>query len=89
MRVFRPTGRGHGNESPNRDLRRGRGSGNRLEAGIVLDELNPEELARALDLVVSDETTNVALGLRGWQRHEQNFTNQRIETLLLQALNGR
>jgi hypothetical protein len=29
------------------------------------------------------------LGLRGWQRYEQNFTNQRIETLFLQALNGR
>ena len=59
------------------------------EAGVVLDELDPEKLARALDVVVSDETTNVALGLRGWQRYEQNFTNQRIETLFLQALNGR
>lgn len=57
------------------------------EAGIVLDELNPEKLALAVDLVVSDETTNVALGLRGWRRYEQNFTNGRIESLFLQALN--
>ena len=59
------------------------------EAGVVLEELDPEKLARALNVVVSDETTNVALGLRGWQRYEQNFTNQRIETLFLQALHGR
>ena len=89
MRVFRPTGRGHGNESPNRDLRRGRGSETVAEAGIVLDELNPEELARALDLVVSDDDDKRCIGMRGWQRYEQNFTNQRIETLFLQALNGR
>jgi glycosyltransferase involved in cell wall biosynthesis len=58
------------------------------DAGVVLDELNPEELARALDMVVINETTNVALGLKGWQRYEQNFTNDRIESLFLGALNG-
>lgn len=58
------------------------------QAGIVLDELDPEKLARALDRVVSDEETNVALGLKGWQRYEQNFTNNRIESLFLGALNG-
>ncbi len=57
------------------------------EAGIVLDELNPEKLAQAVDVVVSDETTNVALGLRGWRRYEQNFTNDKIESLFLRALN--
>ena len=62
MRVFRPTGRGHGNEGPNRDLRRRRGSETVADAGIVLDELNPEELARALDLVVSDETDKRCIG---------------------------
>ena len=58
-------------------------------AGVVLDELNPEKMAQALDVVVSDETTNVALGMRGWRRYEQNFTNNRIESLFLRALNGR
>jgi len=59
------------------------------EAGIVLDELSPEKLANAVDVVVSDEATNFALGLRGWRRYEQNFTNNRIEFLFLQALNFR
>ncbi len=57
------------------------------KAGIVLEELNAEKLAQAVDAVVGDETTNVALGLLGWRRYEHNFTNDRIESLFLQALN--
>lgn len=56
------------------------------KAGIVLDKLDPEKLAEAVDIVVRDETTNVALGLSGWRRYEQNFTNSRIESLFLRAL---
>lgn len=55
-------------------------------SGIVLDELDPEKLAKAVDIVVSDEALNVAMGLSGWQRYEQNFTNSRIESLFLRAL---
>ena len=55
-------------------------------SGIVLDELNPEKLAKAVDIVVSDEAFNVALGLSGWHRYEQTFTNSRIEALFLRGL---
>lgn len=55
-------------------------------AGMVLDELDPEKLAKAVDIVVRDEAINVALGLSGWHRYEQTFTNSRIENLFLQGL---
>lgn len=55
-------------------------------SGMVLDELDPEKLAKAIDIVVSDEAINVALGLSGWHRYEQTFTNRRIENLFLQGL---
>jgi glycosyltransferase involved in cell wall biosynthesis len=58
-------------------------------AGVVLDELNPEKMAQALDVVVGDEATNVALGQRGWRRYEENFTNNKIESQFLRALNCR
>ena len=55
-------------------------------SGIVLRQLNPEKLAKAVDIVVSDEATNIAVGMSGWQRYEQNFTNSRIESLFLRGL---
>ncbi|HKR61645.1 MAG TPA: glycosyltransferase family 4 protein [Pyrinomonadaceae bacterium] len=58
-------------------------------AGIVVDNLDLEEMASAIDLIVRDEAANVALGLRGWERYKQNFTNEKIEFLFLHALGGR
>ena len=55
-------------------------------AGIVLDELNPEQMAKAVDLVIEDEAISFALGISGWHRYERHFTNARIETQFLRAL---
>lgn len=55
-------------------------------SGIVLEDFAPERMAAAIDLVVSDEVTNVALGVSGWHRYENNFTNAKIEMQFLRAL---
>jgi glycosyltransferase involved in cell wall biosynthesis len=55
-------------------------------AGVLLEDFNPEPMAAALDLVVSNEATNAALGVSGWRRYENNFTNARIEVKFLRAL---
>lgn len=55
-------------------------------AGLVLDDFNPERMAEAVDLVVRDESTNVALGVSGWHRYEGHFTNAKIELRFLRAL---
>ena len=59
------------------------------EAGIVFDDFDPKAMASAVDAVVSDEAMNVALGMSGWHRYEQNFTNNRIESSFLKALGSR
>lgn len=58
-------------------------------AGIVLSDLDPAEMAQAVDVLVRDEAANVALGLKGWQRYQQHFTNDKIESLFLQAIGSR
>lgn len=55
-------------------------------AGVVLDSLNPERMAEAVDLIVRDEAANVALGISGRQRYQEHFTNARIERQFLRAL---
>ena len=55
-------------------------------AGIVFDEVDAGKMARAVDAVVTDEDMNVALGMSGWHRYENNFTNARIESSFLQAM---
>ena len=57
-------------------------------AGILLDERNPYSVSEAVDLLVRDESANAALGLAGWRRYEQRFTNERTEELLLRALDN-
>ncbi len=56
------------------------------ETVVVLEDFNPEGMAAALDLVSSNEATNAALGMSGWRRYENNFTNARIEIDFLSAL---
>lgn len=55
-------------------------------AGLVLDKREPSLMAEAVNLLVEDEATNVALGVSGRHRYEQHFTNARIEGRFLRAL---
>jgi glycosyltransferase involved in cell wall biosynthesis len=56
------------------------------DAGIVLEDFDPERMAAAIDLVIRDESSNAALGVSGWRRYENRFTNAKIETQFLRAL---
>jgi glycosyltransferase involved in cell wall biosynthesis len=55
-------------------------------AGIILEKRDPALMAEAVNLLVEDEAANVALGLSGRHRYEQYFTNARIESSFLRAL---
>lgn len=55
-------------------------------AGIVLPQRHPYLMAEALDRLVRDESLNFEIGLMGWRRYDQNFTNEKIETALFRAL---
>lgn len=56
------------------------------EAGIVLEKRDPALMAEAVNLLVEDEVTNVALGIKGRHRYEERFTNAKIATRFLRAL---
>ena len=58
------------------------------KAGLVWRERNPYLLAESIDFIVKDESLGVALGLMGWRRYEELFTNERIETAFLRALSN-
>ncbi|HKC64333.1 MAG TPA: glycosyltransferase family 4 protein [Pyrinomonadaceae bacterium] len=55
-------------------------------AGLILKEHNPRLMAATFDRLIRDETLNVSFGMKGWQRYEQNFTNEKIELELFKAL---
>ncbi len=55
-------------------------------AGLVLDERSPYLMAEAIDRLVRDESLNIALGMKGWQRYQQQFTNEQIEMELFRSL---
>jgi glycosyltransferase involved in cell wall biosynthesis len=56
------------------------------EAGLVWSERDPYLLAESLDVIVRDERASVALGMKGRRRYEEKFTNERIESEFLRAL---
>jgi glycosyltransferase involved in cell wall biosynthesis len=56
------------------------------DAGLVWEEDDAFLLAESVDYLVRDEALRAALSLKGWQRYEQNFTNERIEKDFLEAL---
>ncbi|PYS50881.1 MAG: hypothetical protein DMF68_06025 [Acidobacteria bacterium] len=58
------------------------------KAGVVLKEHNPRLMAETFDRLIRDETLNVSFGMKGWQRYEQNFTNEKIELELFKALSN-
>lgn len=55
-------------------------------AGVILENRDPALMAEAVNFLVEDEATNVALGVSGRRRYEECFTNTRIETRFLRAL---
>ena len=56
------------------------------EAGIVLENRDPAMMAEAVNLLLQDEATNIELGVRARDRYEQRFSNAKIETRFLRAL---
>jgi glycosyltransferase involved in cell wall biosynthesis len=56
------------------------------DAGFVLKERRPYLMAEAINRLVRDEALSFTFGMMGWQRYEQNFTNEKIETELFRAL---
>ena len=56
------------------------------DAGILLNERSPYLMAEAINRLASDEELNVAFGIRGRERYEQLFSNDRIEKQFLAAL---
>ncbi|MEK6280511.1 MAG: glycosyltransferase [Acidobacteriota bacterium] len=58
------------------------------DAGILLQDRRPYLMAEAINQLASNEELNVAFGIKGRQRYEQQFTNQKIETELFESLNG-
>ena len=56
------------------------------EAGIVLERRVPYLMAESLNLLAADERLNAALGMAGWRRYLQCFTNGHIEAAFMRAL---
>jgi glycosyltransferase involved in cell wall biosynthesis len=58
------------------------------KAGLVWNEADPQLFAESLDFLIRDEALSSSLGLMGWRRYERLFTNEKIETQFLKALDG-
>jgi glycosyltransferase involved in cell wall biosynthesis len=56
------------------------------DAGILLRERGPYMMAEAIDRIIKDEELGVAFGIKGRQRYEQHFTNEKIEQALFESL---
>jgi glycosyltransferase involved in cell wall biosynthesis len=55
-------------------------------AGLLIAERRPYLMAEAIDRLVRDEALGFALGMKGWQRYERHFANEKIEMELFRAL---
>ncbi|MDQ2974170.1 MAG: glycosyltransferase family 4 protein [Acidobacteriota bacterium] len=56
------------------------------DAALVWSERNPNLVAESINMIVSDEQVSGGLGLLGWRRYQQMFSNQKIEELFISAL---
>jgi L-malate glycosyltransferase len=56
------------------------------QAGIVWKERNINLLAESVNSIISDASLGQGLSRLGWQRYQELFTNQRIETRFLDAM---
>lgn len=57
-------------------------------AGLVWEEPDPELLAESVHVILEDESVGVALGLMGWLRYQQRFTNEKIGEKFSAALDS-
>ena len=55
-------------------------------AGILLEDRNPEMMAESINALTNDEAMNVAVGIEGRRRYENQFTSHAIENKLMRAL---
>ena len=55
-------------------------------AGLVWDSHNPYLLAESIHSVVENTSVSRTLGELGWQRYQQHFTNEKIETDFMSAM---
>jgi glycosyltransferase involved in cell wall biosynthesis len=55
-------------------------------AGFALKERHPFLMAEAIDRLVRDEALSFRLGMMGWRRYEQYFTNEKIGAELFRVL---
>jgi glycosyltransferase involved in cell wall biosynthesis len=58
------------------------------DAALVWPERNPNLAAESINMIVSDEELGAGLGLLGWRRYQQLFSNEKIEQLFINALAG-
>jgi len=56
------------------------------KCGLVWAELDPFLMAESIDFIVRDEDLSTALGMMGWKRYQEQFTNDVIKTKFLQAI---
>jgi glycosyltransferase involved in cell wall biosynthesis len=56
------------------------------KAGLVWKERNPYLLAESINYLANDESTSAALGLVGWRRFQQFFSNEKIAAEFFVAL---
>jgi len=56
------------------------------DAGIVWSERTPLLMAESIDLLLRDGTVRNTLGLRGLHRYQSMFTNQKIASVFLEAM---
>ncbi|HKO99195.1 MAG TPA: glycosyltransferase family 4 protein [Pyrinomonadaceae bacterium] len=58
------------------------------DAGILINQRSPYLMAEAMHRLASDEELNVAFGIRGRQRYDQHFTEQKIEAALFNSVSS-
>jgi len=56
------------------------------DAGLVWAERDPALIAESINVFVTDHLVRDALGLRGQQRYQSMFTNEKVERVFLQAM---
>ena len=56
------------------------------DAGMLLDERNPQLMAATMHRLISDEDLSFNFAVKGRQRYLDKFTNEKIETALFRAL---
>jgi len=56
------------------------------KAGLVWDDSDAYLLAGSLDCIVNNQSISASLGELGWQRYQEYFTNEQIETRFIEFI---